>query len=372
MKFFGRSDESELKPEWLDSLALQVNALEQQLEFHILANHLFTNAKALVFVGTFLGGGDGDRWLGKGLELLDAEVPEQFLHDGAHYERSPMYQTTLLWDLADLITLQQISDLAQLNRRVLSWKETLAKGIKWLQAMTHPDLEISFFNDATFGIAPSLADLESYAQQVGVDLPAMPGVGDVRERLLQPSGFAVMDWPVGHRLLADVAPVGPAYQPGHAHADTLSCELSLFGQRVLVNSGISQYGEGAERHRQRSTAADNTVEIDEENSSEVWAGFRVARRARPFDVELHEEPDVVCLIASHDGYRRLRGKVTHSRTWRADSAQLVIEDHLVGTYKIAVANWHLHPEVQIHQVKESHFTLAYLTEKKLIFILKVV
>ena len=52
---------------------------------------------------------------------------------------------------------------------------------------------------------------------------------------------------------------------------------------MLVNTGISQYGEGKERNRQRSTAAHNTVEVDGENSSEVWAGFRVARRAFPIE-----------------------------------------------------------------------------------------
>ena len=47
-----------------------------------------------------------------------------------------------------------------------------------------------------------------------------------------------------------------------------------------MNSGTSEYGLGEERQRQRGTAAHNTVVIDGENSSEVWAGFRVARRAR--------------------------------------------------------------------------------------------
>ncbi|MFB1490650.1 MULTISPECIES: heparinase II/III family protein [unclassified Thiocapsa] len=41
--------------------------------------------------------------------------------------------------------------------------------------------------------------------------------------------------------LLDVAPIGPDYLPGHAHADTLSFELSLFGQRVIVNGGTSRY-----------------------------------------------------------------------------------------------------------------------------------
>ena len=70
--------------------------------------------------------------------------------------------------------------------------------------------------------------------------------------------------------MLDVGPIGPDYLPGHAHADTLSFELSLHGRRVLVNSGTSVYGIGAERLRQRGTAAHNTLTVDGADSSEVW------------------------------------------------------------------------------------------------------
>ncbi len=48
-------------------------------------------------------------------------------------------------------------------------------------------------------------------------------------------------------LVCDCANVGPDYLPGHAHADTLSFELSLDGRRLFVNSGTSVYGIGPER-----------------------------------------------------------------------------------------------------------------------------
>ncbi len=358
VKFFSRLGSDRVKETWLQSLAQQADALEQQLEFHILANHLFANAKALVFVGSYLGGIQGDRWLRKGLKLMDREVPEQFLDDGAHYERSPMYQGTLLWDLADLVALCQATPLAELEKRIKDWQMRFEKGLEWLSAMTHPDGEISFFNDAAFGIAPGLADLTSYAHSLGIAVVQAGSPKILRGRLLQESGFGVIDWPERHRLLADVAPVGPDYQPGHAHADTLSCELSLFGQRVLVNSGISQYGHDAERHRQRSTAAHNTVEVDGENSSEVWSGFRVARRARPFVVSLRQQGERVAIEGSHDGFLRLPGKVIHRRRWCASECELVIEDFLSGRYQHAVANWHLHPDVTLESIDNDRWRLV--------------
>jgi uncharacterized heparinase superfamily protein len=147
--------------------------------------------------------------------------------------------------------------------------------------------------------------------------------------------------------ILDVARVGPDYQPGHAHADTLSFELSLFGRRVLVNSGTSCYRVGPERSRQRATAAHNTVEVDSANSSEVWAGFRVARRARPFDLELSEGSGAVHMGCAHDGYRRLPGRVVHRRQWDWDGPSLRITDRIEGRHRRAVVRFHVHPDVQV-------------------------
>lgn len=355
VKFFSRLGPEGVNEKWLRSLIQQTDVLEQRLEFHILANHLFANAKALVFVGAYLGGAQGDHWLRKGLALLDAEVKEQFLDDGAHYERSPMYQGTLLWDLADLIALERATQLPELEQRKDDWQQRFCRGLEWLMAMSHPDGEIAFFNDATFGIAPGLETLSHYAQSLALPVPERNKPGMLVGTLFPESGYGVVEWPEDHRLLVDVAPVGPDYQPGHAHADTLSCELSLFGQRALVNSGISQYGEGEERHRQRSTAAHNTVEVDGENSSEVWAGFRVARRAMPLAVNLENSHARVLLQAGHDGYKRLEGKPVHYRRWIAVNESLTIEDELVGCFERAVAYWHFHPELRVEQDEATRF-----------------
>ncbi|NVK30085.1 MAG: alginate lyase family protein [Gammaproteobacteria bacterium] len=356
VKWLSRLKPEEINPDWVESLASQVDALNQQLEHHILANHLFANAKALVFAGVFFGGERGDYWLKKGLHLLDQELSEQFLTDGAHYERSPMYHAILLWDLADLICLQRCSHLS--DRRGAGWQQVFISGMEWLKWMVHPDQKISFFNDATFGISPTLEDLQKYAAHLYLDIPSTTYNKIIHGELLVDSGYAVVDWESNHRLIADVALVGPDYQPGHAHADTLSCELSLFGQRVFVNSGISQYGEDAERHRQRSTAAHNTLEVDGEDSSEVWAGFRVARRARPIDISMQQEYGNVVLSAGHDGYQRLPGKVTHHRCWLAKPTSLTITDELEGRYSSAFAYWHIHPDIKLSQLSDTSFELA--------------
>ena len=136
-------------------MAQQTAALSWQVEYHIQANHLFTNAKALIFAGSLIGGTYGDKWLKLGIKIFSKQLNEQFLKDG-HYERSPMYHSILLLDLLDIFQLSkyvQIDELAELNDLL---EKKIFSGLKWLKHMCHPDGDISFFNDSAFGVAPKL------------------------------------------------------------------------------------------------------------------------------------------------------------------------------------------------------------------------
>ena len=94
-----------LAPECVASLAVQTRWLSRRLETHLLGNHLFANAKALVFAGLYFDGPEAAAWLERGLAILAAEVPEQILPDGGQFERSPMYHAIALEDLLDLCNL---------------------------------------------------------------------------------------------------------------------------------------------------------------------------------------------------------------------------------------------------------------------------
>jgi uncharacterized heparinase superfamily protein len=90
---------------WVDSLATQARWLRRRLEWHLLGNHLFANAKALVFAGLFFDGAEARAWLDCGLSIIERELPEQVLPDGGHFERSPMYHALALEDLLDLVNV---------------------------------------------------------------------------------------------------------------------------------------------------------------------------------------------------------------------------------------------------------------------------
>jgi uncharacterized heparinase superfamily protein len=162
------------------------------------------------------------------------------------------------------------------------------------------------------------------------------------------SGFAVAKDSKVH-LLADIGPIGPDYLPGHAHADTLSFELAVDGKRIVVNSGTSEYGLSKERFRQRSTAAHSTIEVDGQSSSEVWSGFRVARRAKVTQIEINELEDKIEFSAIHDGYTRLPNKLKHKRQWNLGEDYLEILDEVSGSNNCIQLRFYLHPDIEISQ-----------------------
>lgn len=344
VKWFARADV--VSSSMITSLAEQANALSQQVEYHILGNHVFANAKALVFAGAFLEGSKADRWLADGLRILDAQIAVQFLDDGGHFELSPMYHSTLLWDMCDLVNLAQSSSLPALCVRLTQWVSVIERGLRWMNSMLHPDGKISFFNDAAFGIAPDYSELSAYACKLGIssEIPEVQGA-----MLNSASGYATFTGEDGVKALLDLAAVGPDYQPGHAHADTLSFELSVFNRRLVVNSGTSVYGEGGERQRQRSTAAHSTVEVARKNSSEVWAGFRVARRARALIEEFSNEASVISIQGCHDGYSRLPGRHLHRRRWQFTNRCLTVKDDVTGVPVRSISRLYFHPDIRLTQ-----------------------
>ena len=331
----------------IHSLAIQARWLRRRLEHHLMGNHLWTNAKALIFAGTYFTGAEAETWLAEGQRLLRRQLAEQILPDGGHFELSPMYHSIILEDVIDLLQLANVYPAAVAPDLLATLRDAASRMLDWLQVMTHPDGELSFFNDAALGIAPTLSTLLSYAKVFDIDggnrcLGAITSLADSGYvRLTQ--GDAV--------LLADVAKIGPDYLPGHAHADTLSCELSIGGKRVLINSGTSTYEVGPLRSAQRATAAHNTVVVDGENSSEVWAGFRVARRAYPCAVQFGAVSGSLHLSASHTGYERLPGGVHHRRAWMLSAGRLAVVDQLDGDYELAQGFWHFHPAIV---VKDGH------------------
>ena len=327
----------------IQSLADQANWLTRRMEFHLLGNHLFVNAKALIFAGLFFESKESAHWLNYGSRILDQELKEQILDDGGHFERSPMYHALILEDILDILNLFRCYRASLSKNEILlekNLKLVVPKMLDWLKATSHPDGDISFFNDATFNIASKPKEIFKYAETLGFQNE------DIKSIWLKESGYlSLLNKNVF--FICDFAPIGPEYIPGHAHADTLSFELSLFNQRFIVNSGISTYENNKERHRQRGTESHNTVILDSKNSSDVWHSFRVARRAYPNVKNIIFDRDSVTAECSHNGYSHLKDGPIHSRFFQLSDNKLILRDEISKSDFTAEARIHFHPNVEI-------------------------
>lgn len=148
--------------------------------------------------------------------------------------------------------------------------------------------------------------------------------------VLADSGYVVAN-PTGDvHLVMDVGDPCPASLPAHAHADCLTFELYLDGERVIVNSGTSTYEPGPQRDFERSTAAHNTVVVDGHNQTEVWGTFRAGRRAHGRLQLADDDGSMIMAVASHDGYRHLDGSPVHRREVRLDAKRVEVFDVVEG------------------------------------------
>ena len=145
------------------SLFLQSRWLNRNLEFHLLANHLFSNFKALFFAGYFFNSKESDFWFLKGKKGIINQIKEQVLDDGGHFELSPMYHNLFIKDLIDIYMLNTLNKTLFDKDFGEILTEAITSMLGWSGAMSHPDGDISFFNDSCFGIAPTMEELQKYS-----------------------------------------------------------------------------------------------------------------------------------------------------------------------------------------------------------------
>jgi uncharacterized heparinase superfamily protein len=327
----------------LSSLRIQVLSLESRLERELLANHLLKNAKALVFAGALLEAPESSRWSSLGQSLLKEQIAEQILGDGGHIERSPMYHA---WVLDDLLDVQQLFEMcnpddAQCVGAVCSG---VARMAEYLGEIVHPDGEIPLLNDSQLDVTRPTAKILSEARAPGwISRP-----GGTTVQVLPHTGYAtIRDYGSRGFLIFDCGPLGPDYQPGHGHSDVLTYELSLCGQRVVVDTGVSSYEPGPERQYERSTAAHNTIRVDGVDQAEVWSSFRVGTRPTVSRIAQGEMAGGHFVRGEHFGYKRFH--VAHSRAigHLADHVW-IFADVLQGKGIHRVESFiHFHPSVQV-------------------------
>ena len=146
----------------------------------------------------------------------------------------------------------------------------------------------------------------------------------------------------------DLGEVGSSYQPGHVHSDTFNFVLYVNNLPFIVDTGTATYEKNDRRQLERSTSSHNTITIGDYEQTEVWGGFRVAKRAKIVSFTESENE----FSSSHDGYKKIG--VIHNRKFitNIDSIHIYDELNKQDVYE-QIAHFHFHPSIKNIVIKNT-------------------
>lgn len=305
-------------------------------EYHLLGNHLLENAFALLMGGYFL---NQQNLITKAEEIFQTELTEQFLEDGAHFERSVMYHQVMTARL-----IEAASYLPEDTPLSVTMQEMIPQTLSWLRGMTFQNGDIANFNDCTYTTSHQSQPIFDAAKSHDYTPGNQPTFIDSGFRKLKNATF---------ELIAAIGGMEPDYLPAHIHADTFSFILHVQGQPVVADPGISLYEAGPQRILERSTPYHNTVTRNELNTADVWHSFRAGRRPRI--TVLTDEPanvraSLTCKPFSEKPF-------THTRQFSLHADSLEIADTVGGSDKVT-GRMNLHPGVLVQQQTENMIVLT--------------
>lgn len=313
------------------SLYGQLQILLDNLEYHLLGNHLLENGFALLFGAYFF---EDKQIYEAAKNILIPELNEQILADGAHFELTPMYHQLMLYRVLDCYNLVK-NNLSFNYELIESLASKAALMLGWLKQMTFSNGAIPLFNDSANNIAPITRQLIDYSNRLKIS--------SIQKKLKE-SGYRKFT-KARYELIVDVGNIAPDYIPGHAHSDTFGFELYIDGKPFIVDTGISTYEKNERRQEERCTSAHNTTKVNQKEQSEIWGGFRVAKRAKV--TILKETQSQVKAI--HNGY----GKILHERHFYMTDQDIKIRDIIHSSNIVDAKSYiHFHPSVSLHFISK--------------------
>ncbi len=268
-----------------------------------------TVLKGQVFAACVLFG--GGRRLARALARLEAELGRQVLADGGHVERSPAQQFAVLRDLVDIRAMLQAGDHAVPH----ALQRAIDRMAPMLRFFRHGDGGLALFNDSGEGEAWLVDMVLTRAEAPGKPLASAPHSGFER--------IAV------NRTLV-IADTGAPPPPGardHTFAGTLSFEMSVGKERLVVNCGGGPGLGTSWRQGLRASAAHSTLTLADTNSTEILEapgrGSEIGKHPRRVACARTEAEGATWLEATHDGYVRGFGLVHRRRLWIAAGGEEV-------------------------------------------------
>jgi uncharacterized heparinase superfamily protein len=342
--FFAASADDGFRQRLMARLVADARVLAAALPAEELDARALTAVKGLIAAAVALP--EHSAFLTRALRVLPQELNRQILPDGCHCERSPAQQLSVLMDLVEIRALLQAAQAAP--------PEPLARAIERmgpaLRLMRHGDGGLALFNGSREETAARVEAVLSQAGRAG-RMPSQLAEGGFHR--LQ-TGRTV--------LIMDCGPPAAAKIDRCAHAGTLSFELSIGRERLIVNCGAAP-GAGPEwREACRATAAHSTLVVAETSSADLKAEGLGPRRPEQVEVSRQEAGGAHWLHASHDGWRIPFGAIHSRRIYISESGEDIRGEDAVESAEPQpfVVRFHLHPGVEASLQQDGEAVLLRL------------
>ena len=345
--FIGSEMPDEFRYKFLTGLYRHGLHLAENLSIYFSPNtHLLGEAVALHALGTLFPQFPGARhWRERGLMLVEAQLEFQVAKDGSHFEQSSYYH---IYALDFFLFSYLIAD------RPKHWQPVLLKMAEYLHWLLGRAGRIAFWGDDDGGrLFFPYGDRSQFGRATLATCGILFGrnewvgtIGNVAEQAAWWLGAGAVGGkvakrtaPAGSRSFADGGMVflqaGDLYLQmhcggfgyggaGHSHSDSLSVTVQLAGEFVLIDPGTFTYiAEPAERRWFRSSAAHNTVRVDDLDQGTQSGPFRWSTKP---EVKLTTwEPAEGHIVATckYAGF-------THTRIVQMDAQSLSIQDAIEG------------------------------------------
>ena len=389
LHLFVQDDEPESGPSdpnadpWLVDLLLgldrQLTHIEQNLSYYFSPNtHLLGEGLALYVTGqVFPEFHASNRRVTRGRAILLDGLRQQVERDGGHRERSTHYHRYTLDFYLLALAVARLSDdpaaiaLADGVERLAAAARLLADDHGRLPHLGDDDggmllpltgrpadsIDDSLFIAAALtgrthlAVGPAREEAawmlaHPHLRSTLTAAAAQRAPDTAISGALTATGYFVSRSANGDHLVIDGGPHG-YLNGGHAHADALSCTLTVAGHPFLVDPGTASYTVApALRDRFRASRLHNTVDVDGRSQSQPRGPFHWSQVADARAVRWQTGTQFDYFEGAHDGYAPLEHR-RHVLAIHGDV--IVVADRIDGAgHHRADAHWHVHPSWQVH------------------------
>lgn len=343
-----RSGSETVQRQLYDEIYKNALFLSNHVEYEIGGNHLIENAIALIVAGVFFERHETG-WIQRGLDILRQVGETQFMSDGGHFERSPMYHIQVLRRYITAYDL--LSESGPPTPRI---KGIIERALGFLVEISKPNGRIPLLNDSVYRAQIEAGTCLEYGAACGlkpreISLDSPGG-----------SGYRTLRSDAG-TLLFDVGEVGPPHLPAHSHNDQLSVLVWVGDAPLLTDTGVFDYARNRRRQFARSVRAHNTAQYGDIEPIPIGGSYLMGRRTG-IETEFHNDQTI---WATYERTGLVGPTYEYKRTVTATSDGWRINDVIDSEREATVTvRYHFHPEIDLIEGPTGEYE-AYRAGKKL-------